>query len=104
MSAQERLEQVGFFPAPSASLPAPSRFRDWHVRCYHLRAKHFDEEASAGWRGGRWDLMAARSFWNGTIRIGSISLDVKLYSAAEDRSVRFHLLHAQDGQRVRQRL
>ena len=48
--------------------------------------------------------MATRSIWNGTIRCGKLALKVKLHSAVEDRTVRFHLLHDQDKQRVRQRL
>ena len=48
--------------------------------------------------------MAARSMWNGTLRMGRIALPVKLLAAIEDRAVRFHLLHAKDGQRVTQHL
>jgi DNA end-binding protein Ku len=48
--------------------------------------------------------MPSRSIWNGTIRFGSVSLPVKLLSAVEDRTIRFHLLHDRDGQRVRQKL
>jgi len=48
--------------------------------------------------------MAARSMWNGTLRMGRIALPVKLLAAIEDRAVRFHLLHAKDGQRVSQHL
>ena len=48
--------------------------------------------------------MPQRSIWNGNIRLGRVVLPVKLLSAVEDRTVRFHLLHDRDGQRVRQRL
>jgi DNA end-binding protein Ku len=48
--------------------------------------------------------MAARSMWNGRLHVGRISLPVKLVAAIEDRTVRFHLLHAKDGQRVAQHL
>lgn len=48
--------------------------------------------------------MAARAIWKAVLRSGDIDLPVKLYSAVEDRSVRFHLLHDQDKVRVQQRL
>jgi len=34
--------------------------------------------------------MAARAIWTGSLKLGSIDLSVKLYSAIQDRSVRFH--------------
>jgi DNA end-binding protein Ku len=48
--------------------------------------------------------MAARAIWKGVIRIGSEALPVKLYSAAEDHDVHFHLLHDADLERVHQRM
>jgi DNA end-binding protein Ku len=48
--------------------------------------------------------MAARSMWNGTLRCGELAVPVKLHAAVEDRTVRFHLLHDRDKQRVRQKL
>lgn len=48
--------------------------------------------------------MAARAIWKGVIRFGKIEVPVKLYSAIEDRSVHFRLLHRQDGVPVRQAL
>jgi DNA end-binding protein Ku len=48
--------------------------------------------------------MPQRSIWNGNIRFGRVTLPVKLFAAVEDRTVRFHLLHDRDRQRVRQRL
>jgi DNA end-binding protein Ku len=42
--------------------------------------------------------------WKGVIRIGDESIPVKLYSAAQDRDVHFHLLHDKDRVRVKQRL
>jgi DNA end-binding protein Ku len=38
------------------------------------------------------------------IAIGKLTVPVKLYSAVQDRTVRFHLLHDRDKVRVRQRL
>jgi DNA end-binding protein Ku len=49
-------------------------------------------------------MMASRSIWNGTVRMGNLALPVKLHSAVQDKTVRFHLLHDRDRQRVRQRL
>jgi len=48
--------------------------------------------------------MAARAIWKGTIRIGSVKVPVKLYSAVEDRGIHFRLLHAPDKQPVVQRM
>lgn len=48
--------------------------------------------------------MAARAMWKGTIELDSVSVPVKLYAAAVDRKVHFHMLHADDHERVRQRL
>ena len=38
----------------------------------------------------------ARAMWKGQLQIGKQRLDIKLYSAVEDRTIRFHLLHAKD--------
>lgn len=48
--------------------------------------------------------MATRAIWKGVIRFADLELPVKMYTAAQDRAVRFHLLHAADGGRVRQRM
>jgi DNA end-binding protein Ku len=48
--------------------------------------------------------MAARAIWKAVVHIGSLTVPVKLYSAIEDRSVRFRLLHASDHQPVQQQL
>jgi len=47
--------------------------------------------------------MAARSIWNGNLVLGAASVPVKMYSAIEDRKVRFHLLHDTNRERVQQR-
>jgi DNA end-binding protein Ku len=41
--------------------------------------------------------------WKASLRLGKESLPVKLYSAVRDRDIHFHLLHAKDGVRVRER-
>ena len=38
----------------------------------------------------------ARAMWKGQLQIGKQRLAIKLYSAVEDRTIRFHLLHAKD--------
>jgi DNA end-binding protein Ku len=46
----------------------------------------------------------ARAIWKGSIELGELSVPVKLYSAVQDRQIRFHLLHERDGSRIRQRM
>jgi len=38
----------------------------------------------------------ARAMWKGVLRIGDASVPVKLYSAIEDKDIRFRLLHEAD--------
>ena len=46
----------------------------------------------------------ARAMWKGRIQLGKRELPVKLYSAAEDRTIRFHLLHEKDRAPVEQHI
>jgi DNA end-binding protein Ku len=48
--------------------------------------------------------MAARAIWTGRIDLGEQHVGVKLYSAVEDRTVHFHLLHAKDRAPVQQHI
>lgn len=48
--------------------------------------------------------MAARAIWKGEIPLGRQQVGVKFYSAVEDRSVHFHLLHAKDRAPVEQHI
>lgn len=48
--------------------------------------------------------MAARAIWKGVITFEGVRLPVKLYSAVEDRSVHFRLLHDQDMVPIHQRM
>jgi DNA end-binding protein Ku len=48
--------------------------------------------------------MAARAIWKGVIQFGSVRVPVKLYSAIEDRSIRFRLLDEQRKEPVRQQM
>ena len=44
-----------------------------------------------------------RSIWNGTVTFGMVSIPVKLYSATESKTVRFHQVHLADGSRIAHR-
>jgi DNA end-binding protein Ku len=46
----------------------------------------------------------ARAIWKGHLQLAKQELAVKLYSAIEDRTVRFHLLHAKDHAPVEQHI
>ncbi|MGB7216917.1 MAG: Ku protein [Gammaproteobacteria bacterium] len=46
----------------------------------------------------------ARAMWKGILTIGEERIAVKLFAAVEDRTVRFRLLHEEDGVPVKQRL
>jgi DNA end-binding protein Ku len=46
----------------------------------------------------------ARAMWKGELQVGKQRLGVKLYSAVEDRTIRFHLLHAKDHAPVEQHI
>ena len=42
-----------------------------------------------------------RSIWKGSVAFGLVNVPVKLYSATEEKDIRFHQIHAQDGGRIR---
>ena len=44
-----------------------------------------------------------RSIWNGTVSIGAVHVPVKLYSATESKTIRFHEVHLEDGARIEHR-
>ena len=46
----------------------------------------------------------ARPLWKGAISFGMVSIPVKLYSATEEKDVRFNMLHGTDMSRVKQKL
>lgn len=48
--------------------------------------------------------MAARAIWKGVVKIGTLSVPVKLYSAVQDHAIRFRLLHRTDHEPVKQQL
>ena len=45
----------------------------------------------------------ARPIWTGAISFGLVNVPVKLFSAVRQKEVRFHMLHAKDGGRVKQK-
>jgi DNA end-binding protein Ku len=47
--------------------------------------------------------MPPRSLWNGTITFGAVAVPVKLHSAVEAKTVRFHEVHLKDGSRIEHR-
>ena len=48
--------------------------------------------------------MAARAIWKGQIKLGTTKVPVKLYSAVQDRTVRFHVLDDRARKRVKQHM
>jgi DNA end-binding protein Ku len=54
--------------------------------------------------GKRGSVMAARAIWKGDIKMGSAKVPVKLYSAAQDQTVRFHILDKRSKTRIRQHM
>src|SRR5688500_12150061 len=49
-------------------------------------------------------LPVARAMWKGQLQLGKHQLPVKLYSAVEDRTIHFQLLHAKDRAPVEQHI
>ena len=45
-----------------------------------------------------------RPLWKGAISFGMVSIPIKVYSATEEKDVRFNMLHASDNSRVKQKL
>jgi DNA end-binding protein Ku len=42
-----------------------------------------------------------RSIWRGAVSFGLVSIGVKLYTATEDKDIRFHQVHVEDGGRIK---
>lgn len=42
-----------------------------------------------------------RAIWKGAVSFGLVSIGVKLYAATEEKSIRFHQVHRDDGGRIR---
>jgi DNA end-binding protein Ku len=47
--------------------------------------------------------MAPRSIWNGAIAFGLVQVPIKVYSAAESKTVHFHEVHLKDSSRIEHR-
>src|SRR5207302_10667260 len=45
----------------------------------------------------------ARAIWSGAISFGLVNVPVKMYSATQPKTVRFHQLSAKTGARIRQK-
>src|SRR5262245_211854 len=45
--------------------------------------------------------MAMRAIWKGAVSFGLVSIGVKLFSATEEKDIRFHQVHRTDGGRIR---
>src|SRR5437867_13422956 len=48
--------------------------------------------------------MAARAIWKGDLKLDSTKVPVKLYSAVQDQTVRFHILDEKTKTRVKQHM
>src|SRR5207244_7729696 len=48
--------------------------------------------------------MAARAIWKGDLKLDSTKVPVKLYSALQDKTVRFHILEERSKTRVKQHM
>ena len=48
--------------------------------------------------------MAARAIWKGELKLNSTRLPVRLYSAVQDQTVRFHILEQKSKTRVKQHM
>ena len=48
--------------------------------------------------------MAARAIWKGSLKLGTESVPVKVYSAVEDRTVHFHVLEKTAMERIKQHI
>ena len=46
-------------------------------------------------------MVSMRSIWKGSVAFGLVNVPVKVYAATEEKDVRFHQVHAEDGGRIR---
>ena len=42
-----------------------------------------------------------RAIWKGAVSFGLVSISVRLYSATEEKDIRFHQVHRDDGGRIK---
>src|SRR3954452_22143828 len=88
---------------PSGGRPAPLDLPPEPVRTYPViltrtRVRHAGRPRGQGPRRERGGM---RSIWRGAVSFGLVSIGVKLYSATEDKDIRFHQVHATDGGRIK---
>jgi DNA end-binding protein Ku len=43
----------------------------------------------------------AKALWKGAVTFGLVNIPVRLYSAVQEKSLKFHMLHAKDGGRIK---
>jgi len=48
-------------------------------------------------------MATMRAIWKGSISLGLVGVPVKLYTATEEKNLRFHQVHAADGGRIQMR-
>jgi len=46
-------------------------------------------------------MVSMRSIWKGSVAFGLVNVPVKVYAATEEKDVRFHQVHEDDGGRIR---
>jgi DNA end-binding protein Ku len=46
------------------------------------------------------NVVFMRAIWKGAVSFGLVAIAVKLYSATEEKDIRFHQVHAEDGGRI----
>ena len=49
-------------------------------------------------------MAAARPIWTGTITFGLVNIPVRLFTAVREQRIAFHMLHDQDGVRLRRKM
>src|SRR5690606_30078365 len=114
--ARRRADRVGRARPGVAVRPVPDRYRaaasrgasQGSVARLRARAARDQRRDARGGRGARLNRgggrRMARAMWKGILTIGEERIAVKLFAAVEDRTVRFRLLHEEDGVPVKQRL
>src|SRR5687767_11633062 len=48
--------------------------------------------------------VVARAIWKGELKLGTLTVPVKLYSAVQDQTVRFHMIQSKTKSRVKQQM
>jgi DNA end-binding protein Ku len=86
----------GVLNATDQDVPIAQSFIGRGIR--FVRAVFRQSLPAQGW------CAVTRAMWKGRIALGKQRLDVKMYSAIEDRSVRFHMLHKKDCAPVEQHI